>query len=108
MLPIPYPDHFDFECVPGILDPSECTELNAQLKWFKKDGEVLIKAGTPIAHLIPLCNTKTKIEIVNRDASKKELEFIEVIQNIQAFSFDKSIHKFKKSIKNMYEKYFTE
>ena len=108
MLPIPYPDHFDFECASGILDPSESTELNAQLKWFKKDGEVLIKAGTPIAHLIPICNTKTKIEIVNRNANKKELEFIGVIKNFRAFTFDLSIHKFKKRIKNMYAKYFSE
>tara|TARA_R110002153_G_scaffold183037_1_gene336277 strand:+ start:53 stop:814 length:762 start_codon:yes stop_codon:yes gene_type:complete len=106
--PIPYPDQFDFECASGILDPSESTELNAQLKWFKEDGEVLIKAGTPIAHLIPICNSKTKIEIVNRDANKKELMFMKTIMNLNAFTFDESIHKFKKKIKNMYANYFLE
>ena len=102
--PIPYPEQFDFECVPGILNPLDSTEINIQLKWFKEDGEVLIKAGTPIAHLIPLYNTDKKIEIVNRDANKKELAFINKITKLQILTFN--LHKYRQKIKNMYKEYF--
>ena len=102
--PIPYPEQFDFECVSGILNPLDSTEINIQLKWFKEDGEVLIKAGTPIAHLIPLYNTDEKIEIVNRDANEKELAFIDKSTKLQILTF--GLHKYRQKIKNMYKQYF--
>lgn len=102
--PIPYPDEFDFECVSGILNPVESTEINIQLKWFKEDGEVYIKAGTPIAHLIPLCNTNQDIEIVNRDANKKELEYLDKFSKLPLLTF--SLHKYKHKIQKMYKEHF--
>jgi len=106
MLPVPYPDQFDFDCSMGILDPAESIELNVQLNWHKEDGEVIIKAGTPLAYLIPLYDSEREVEIINRDATEKELEFVKKVNNAHALTFSPSRSRYRQKIKNMYAKYF--
>jgi hypothetical protein len=106
ILPVPYPDQFDFECATGILDPAESIELNVQLNWHKEDGEVIIKAGTPLAYLIPLYDSEREVEIINRDATEKELEFVKKVNNAHALTFSPSRSRYRQKIKNMYAKYF--
>ena len=108
ILPIPYPDQFDFDCTMGILDPAEDTALNTPLNWYKEDGEVIIKAGTPLAYLVPLYDGEREVEIINRDATEKEHEFIKKINNINVMSFSPSVYKFRQRIKKMYSTYFLE
>lgn len=104
VLPVPYPEQFDFESSMGILDPEESTELNVQLHWYKKDGEVVIKAGTPLAYLMPLLDSERKIEINNRYANEKEFDFLNQIDYIHALTF--TPYKHMKKIKKLYKRFF--
>lgn len=67
MMPVPYPDNHDFENVPGMYDPSVSSEINFQLRWNVLNGLKTIKAGTPIAQLIPL--TEEKFNLIVRNAT---------------------------------------
>lgn len=53
-LPIPYPDHNYFSAVPGILDGEYECVVNVQLEWHRLNDTVLIPAGTPLCHYIPI------------------------------------------------------
>lgn len=74
MLPIPYPDSYDFENVSGVLDTSISSEINFQLRWNILNGMRTIKAGTPMAQLIPLTTEKFKLTV--RNATDHDLEWI--------------------------------
>ena len=60
MLPIAYPDNFDFTATTGILNPALSTTINFQLFWNATESETLIPSGTPLGHLIPLTEKKYK------------------------------------------------
>jgi|TARA_B110000503_G_scaffold127178_1_gene196601 hypothetical protein len=53
-LPIAYPDHNMFTAAHGMLDPQIVFEINVQLFWHKLEGIHLVKAGTPLCHLVPI------------------------------------------------------
>jgi len=61
----PYPDSFEFQAMNGILDPGISTEINIQLDWHVPAGTHVIRAGTPLAQLIPL--SEENFELVVRD-----------------------------------------
>jgi len=72
VLPIAYPDSFEIESSIGILDPGYSNELNIQCYYNVPKGKFLLKAGTPIAHIIPISEKKYDIicrEINDRDKS---------------------------------------
>ena len=99
-MPLPYPDSFDYESVTGILDPRDSSELNIQLNWYKEEGEILIKAGTPLMYILPI--SEKKYSVVSRDATEKEMNWIEKRKYFNSFSFTPVRNK----IKTLYEKYF--
>ena len=70
MIPIPYTDDLRFESCTGILDPGISSELNVQGYWNEKSGKHLVKAGTPLAQLIPL--TEKTYDFVVRDKSARD------------------------------------
>jgi hypothetical protein len=51
---IPYNNQPIFTAANGIVDPKYSHEANVQLFWHVLDGEVTIKAGTPLVQYIPL------------------------------------------------------
>jgi len=71
MIPIAYPDSFEFESTIGILDPGISNEINVQVRWNVKNGRHLIKAGTPLCHVIPVTDRKLELEV--RDANENDL-----------------------------------
>ena len=75
MIPIPYGDELYFENVTGILDPSISSEVHIQLRWKVLMGRQTIKAGTPMAQLIPISEDNFDLEV--RDATEKDLEWYE-------------------------------
>lgn len=100
MLPISYPDTFEFEHAPGLLDPGYSSELNFQIWWNKLDGEHLIKAGTPMCHMIPI--TTEKFKYVCRTMTDNDRKWLEKRQFLMNFTF-----KQKRSLmKEMYYKFF--
>ena len=99
-MPLPYPDSFDYESVTGILDPAESSELNIQLNWYKEEGEVLIKAGTPLMYILPI--SEKEYNVVSRDATEKEMNWIKKRRYFNSFSFT----PIRSKVKTLYEKYF--
>lgn len=51
---VPYVNQPYFTTANGILDPKYSYEANVQLFWHVLEGEVTIKAGTPLVHYVPL------------------------------------------------------
>lgn len=101
MLPIPYPDEHAFECASGILDPSTGSEINIQGYWnMNAPGRYFIKAGTPVAQLIPITERKFNLEV--RDASERDKLWLEKKNYLTFFSFKFNYSK----IKSAYSKFF--
>lgn len=86
MLPIAYPDEDIFEATPGILDPKISTEVNIQMWWNIRKGSYMIKAGTPLAHLIPL--TERKLNLVVRDMNNWDSLWLKKRKFFTAFTFN--------------------
>jgi hypothetical protein len=102
VIPIAYPDTFEFDSHIGILDPSISSEINVQLNWNVKDGEVLVKAGTPLMHIIPI--SEQKFNLICRDATEKDKSWIRKRNFFNNFTF-----KLKRNIvKDFYYKHFGE
>ena len=99
-LPMPYPEHFDWESTSGVLEPATSSELNVQLNWNVKEGERFIKAGTPLMQIIPL--SENNIDMECREANEKELRWINKRPYFNSFSFSPIRNK----IKDLYNNYF--
>ena len=107
MLPIAYPDTFDFTSTIGILDPSIATDINFQMFWNKKEiGEyekdTVIKAGTPLGQLIPLSDKKFKM--VQRIMNQQDLHWINKLNSAYNTGFWKYL--MRKKVVDMYNKYW--
>lgn len=100
MMPIAYPDSFEYEHCPGILDPGYSSEINLQMWWNKLDGEHLIKAGTPMVHMIPLTNEKFKYTC--RTMTDNDLKWLEKRRFFMNFTFTQK----RNFMKDMYNKFF--
>ena len=63
-MPMLYSDDGRFTCCPGILDTEMDKHLNVQLFWHKLNSIEVIRAGTPLAHLVLMPTRKAmKMEI---------------------------------------------
>ena len=72
-LPIPYPDHSNYEAAIGLYKGSNVLhQLSVQLRWYVKDGICLIPAGTPLQHYV-LVKDET-INTVVRPSNEKDNE----------------------------------
>lgn len=101
VLPIAYPDTFEFDSHIGILDPGVSSEINIQLNWNVKDGETLVKAGTPLMHMIPI--SEEKFNLICRDATEYDKKWIKKRNFLNNFTF-----KLKRNIiKEFYHKHFS-
>lgn len=101
-LPISYPDHFNYESTSGVLDSSLSSELNIQMNWNVEEGEILIKAGTPLMHIIPLSEKAFNIEV--RTANKKDLQWINILKYCKTFSFSTTRHLVQKLYRNFFKR----
>ena len=104
MLPIAYPDTFDFTCTTGILDPSLSTQLNFQIFLNRSEDEesTVILAGTPLGHLIPL--SEKKYELVQRNMNQEDRAWIEKFTSANAATFSQV--QMRTKVTNMYNKYW--
>lgn len=100
MMPMPYPDTFEFENAMGILDPGISSEINFQLRWNILDGIHTLRAGTPMAQLVPL--TTEKFKLVVRNGTAKDLEWIEKRNYLNTCTMAIK----RPMVQNLYKKYF--
>jgi hypothetical protein len=99
IIPIPYSEDFVFESSSGILDPSISSEINIQGYWNVPFGKQTLKAGTPIAQIIPL--SSEKYNMVCRDATERDMKWVNKRPYFNNFSFLLQRNK----IKEAYEKH---
>jgi hypothetical protein len=99
-LPISYPDHFDYESTSGVLDPSHSSEINIQMNWNVENGERLIKAGTPLMHIIPLSEEMFNLEV--RTANEKDLQWVNILKYTKTFSFSTT----RQLVQKLYKRFF--
>jgi len=102
MLPIVYPDTFEFTAATGILDPAISTEINFQLYINVPGPEIIIRAGTPLGQLIPL--TEKKYEWTQRIMNQKDKVWVEKIASAYSSSFWHTAMRGK--VVAMYNKYW--
>ena len=102
VLPIAYPDTFDFTSAIGILDPTISTQVNFQIFWNGTEPETLIKAGTPLGHIIPL--SERKYQMVQRIMNQQDRKWIAKTKNLRSSSFWS--YTIRKKMVNMYNKFW--
>ena len=95
MLPLPYPDTFEFECAIGLLDPSISSEINIQGYWNLQNQSHTIKAGTPLCHIIPV--TEQSLKLIVRDMNYKDELWIKKKKYLNYFSFILNRQKLKEA-----------
>lgn len=100
MIPYPYPESFELESSIGILDPSISSEINVQAFWNVPNGKVTLKAGTPLAQLVPI--TEQSLELEVRNATEKDLRWIKKNKYLMNHTFTMK----RNMIKDLYYKYF--
>jgi len=100
IIPIPYPDTYEFENVIGILDPSISSELNFQLRWNVLNGKHTIKAGTPMFQIIPLSPERFDCDV--RNMNEKDEKWLKKRRyfNNSTFLMNRPL------IRRMYQKFF--
>ena len=99
MLPVPYSNDFTFTQSIGILDPSISSGINCQLYWHQLNGSYTIKAGTPLAYLVPITENKYSFEC--RDKNKKDERWLNKKEFLKNFTFT-----FKRTaMKSAYDKH---
>ena len=100
ILPIAYPDSFEFESSIGILDPGYSNEINIQLYYNVPKGDFMLKAGTPLAQLIPI--SEQKFDLVCREMNALDKLWIAKKKYFNAATF-----KIKRNVvKDLYYKHF--
>lgn len=100
VMPIAYPDRFEFESSIGILNPGYSNEINIQLYYNVQKGDVLIKAGTPLAHIIPLSEQ-------NFDLICREMNTVDKFWQAKQKYFNSSTFTLKRNIiQDLYYKHF--
>ena len=67
--PVPFTDESRFSAVQGILYPRTAYEVNVQLYWHVMEGDIVIKAGTPLCQYIPMSRKSLSKEIECYDAT---------------------------------------
>lgn len=95
VLPIPYPDTYELESAIGILDPAISTEINFQCYLNINEGELFVKAGTPIMYLIPLTENNYELEI--RDMNETDAKWLEKREYLNIFGFKLNKQKLKET-----------
>jgi hypothetical protein len=101
-LPIAYPDTFEFTASIGIFNPAVSTQINFPMFWNGTDKETLIKAGTPLGHLIPL--TEKKYQWVQRVSNYQDKAWIQKVKSIRYSTFWP--HIIRKKMVDMYNKHW--
>lgn len=95
MIPLPYPDTFEFESCIGMLDPSISSEINIQGYWNVINNSHILKAGTPLCYLIPI--TEENLNLIVRDKNEKDNLWLKKKKYLNYFSFILNRQKVKES-----------
>lgn len=74
-MPVTFNSENRFSAVTGLYDPMMTHELNVQLFWHIKDGDAIIKAGTPLCQYIPISRSILHShDYVINDITRKDIQ----------------------------------
>ncbi len=102
ILPIAYPDTFEFTAAIGIFDPATSTQINFPMFWNGTDKETIIKAGTPLGHLIPL--SEKRYQMVQRNMNQQDKDWMDKVSSMHGSTFWP--YTTRKKMVDMYNKYW--
>ena len=92
--PVPYTDETKFTTLPGFFsDEYGTAQMNVQLKWHMLNDEVLIKAGTPIAHYMLVPKDEMKMKVTKATDKQIYKESVLVFEKNKRFVTDKGKSK---------------
>ena len=89
-MPVAYSDESRFEVLPGMHHVGGYTQLNPQTKWKVASGQILIKAGTPIAQYMLV--KKEEFDMTMRVISPQEERMSDLIHH---HVFVRNVKRFK-------------
>ena len=78
------------------------SELNIQMYWNKMSGKRIVKAGTPLAQLIPLTEKEYSFEV--RDKNENDTKWLKKRKYLNAYSFIFNRNKAKEAYHRQYHK----
>jgi hypothetical protein len=102
VLPISYPDAYEFEACPGVLDSSISTEVNIQLYVNNINKNFVIEAGTPLCHIIPIYDGDVKMS--QRNATEHDKKWLAKKFYITNSTFNYNIMRVKRAFTNHFFK----
>lgn len=92
--PVPYADETYFTTLPGFYSQEYgVAQINVQLKWFALNDEILIPAGTPIAHYMLVPQQHYPMESMVATKEQKKLNELTNIEIDRRFISDKAQSK---------------
>jgi len=103
VLPIAYPDTFEFTSTIGILNPAIDTAIVLQMFWNATEPETIIRAGTPLGHLVPL--TEKKYQMVQRTMNQQDHDWVVKAEHAQ-YSTSFWRYTMRGKVVAMYNKYW--
>ena len=80
-----------YHILPGIMDFKYNHGTNVNMFFPKVDNKILFKAGTPLAHIIPM--SENKVEIKTHVVTEAEMEKIEPASYVSTFINKYDINK---------------
>jgi hypothetical protein len=101
MAPLQYVNEDRFTSTMGIIDPRINNELNPILYWHVLHGETLVKAGTPLCHLIPI-KLDEQFDFDVRTSTEKEA----VWNKFYRLMYDSTFITNRKMLSKAYDKFF--
>jgi hypothetical protein len=73
--PVSFNSENRFSAVMGLVDPMMSHELNVQLFWHIKEGDITIKAGTPLCQYIPISRSLLySLDYIIDDLTAKDIK----------------------------------
>lgn len=103
ILPLHYHNETRFTSATGILNPEISNHINSIVYWHVLDGEVMLKAGTPLCYLYPV-KLDFDFDFEVRTATEKEYNFDRSIQVLMASSWMQCRSGFTNLYKNLFKK----
>jgi hypothetical protein len=92
--PLPYSNERRFTTLPGFFSSEYgVAQMNVQLKWHVLNGEVLLKAGTPIAHYMLVPKSEAELVVAAATPEQLAIEAITQAELARRFVTDRSASK---------------
>jgi hypothetical protein len=103
LMPYPYADHNHFTSVHGIFDPQQTSSINIQLLWHHTgENTTLIKAGTPLAQMIPMPR-EFAIDLMVDIPNEEDVRTAKAAKYLLSKDYNKNIKQWKEATGKLFK-----